>query len=241
VDKLLELENIHVAGIYTHFHFSEAEDYMNWQFGRFTDVLEKLEEKGIDIPVKMASATPSLLNYAHMSLNFVDPGRLIFGNPVVLRPKRAADLKPVFRSLKTRIVELKTLKPREKFGEQSPYAVKKDMCIGVIPIGWGDGYSRDHSSSGTVLIGGRRVDILGDVCFEHTVVDLTDVPESKIGDEVVLIGMQGEEHITLEEIAAIRNTDLHDVCQSVKKHVPRLYIKNGKPYKLITPLGETLF
>ncbi|MBN1222291.1 MAG: alanine racemase [Candidatus Aminicenantes bacterium] len=241
VDKLLELENICVAGIYTHFHFSEDENYMNWQFKRFTGVLEDLEKKGIDIPVKMASATPSLLNYAHMSLNFVDPGRLIFGNPVVSRPKRAADLKPVFRSLKTRIVELKTLKPREKFSEQSPYAVNKDMCIGVIPVGWGDGYSRDHSAAGAALVRGKRVAVLGDVCFEHTVVDLTDVPEAKIGDEVVLIGKQGDEHIALEEIAAIRNTDLHEVCQSVKKHIPRLYWKNGKPFKLITPLGETRF
>jgi len=240
VDNLRELKNIRVAGIYTHFHFSEDEDYMNWQFERFTALLEKLEEKGIDIPVKMASATPSLLNYAHMSLNFVDPGRLIFGNPVVSKPKREAHLKPVFRSLKTRIVERKTLKPREKFNEQEPYAVEKEMCIGVIPVGWGDGYSRKHSSSGTALIGGRRVGILGDVCFEHTVVDLTDVPGAKIGDEVVLIGKQGDEEITLEEIAGARKTDLHDVCQSVRKHVPRLYIKNGKPYKLITPLGETL-
>jgi len=234
VEKLIAFKNIILAGVYTHFHFSEDDEYMNWQYERFTSILAELSTIGIEVPIKMAAATPSILQNPQTYLNTVDPGRLIFGNPVVDKPKQAIDLKPVFRSFKTRIIERKTLAPRSAFRDIRPFPVKRNMIIGVIPVGWGDGYSRAHSSIGPALIHGKRVSVLGDVDFEHTRIDLTSVPEAQVGDEVVLIGKQGNDQITLEEIAQIRNTDLHDVCQSVRYQVPRLYKRSGKPHKLKT-------
>lgn len=240
VEKLVTLEHIVIAGIYTHFHFSEDDDYIDWQLSRFKGVLEALENKGIKIPVKMASATPTILQCPHTYLNAVDPGRLVFGNPVVVQPRQQVFLKPVFRSLKARIIERKVIRPPIRFKDNAPFPVQRDMVVGIIPIGWGDGYSRQHSSIGPALVRGKRVSVLNGINFEHTRIDLTDVPEARISDEVVLIGRQGDEEITLEEVMETRGTDLHDVCQSIRNHIPRLYIKDEKPYKLKTPLGETL-
>jgi alanine racemase len=234
IESLVSLKHLSLAGIYTHFHFSENDEYMNWQYLSFTSVLEKIEAKGIQVPIKMAAATPSVLQNPQTYLNCVDPGRLIFGNPVVERPRQKIDLKPVFKSFKTRIIEKKVLAPRAEFNEIRPFPVAEERTIGIIPVGWGDGYSRAHSSIGPALVHGKRVAVLGDVDFEHTRIDLTDVPEAQVGDEVVLVGKQGNEEITLAEATQIRNTDLHEVCQSIRHHVPCLYIKNGQPYKLKT-------
>jgi alanine racemase len=238
VEKLLTLNNIVVNGIYTHFHFTPDDAYVNWQFKKFEEVLQALERRGLDIPIKLASSTPTILQLPHTYLNAVDPGRLIYGNPAVAQPRQAVLLKPVFRSLKTRIIERKKIYPSQQFQESGPFPVPSEMIIGILPIGWGDGYHRKHSSIGPALVKGKRVLTLNGIHFEHTRIDLTEVPDARIGDEVVLIGKQGDEEISLDEIVKIRDTDLQEVCQSVRNHIPRLYIKDGKPYKLITPLGE---
>lgn len=239
VEELVTLEHILISGIYTHFHFSENDEYIGWQLNKFKTVLETLEIKRIEIPIKMASSTPTILQFPHTYLNAVDPGRLIYGNQVVTQPRQRVLLKPVFRSLKTRIIDRKIISPRTVFKDSTPFPVLRDMVIGIIPIGWGDGYSKQHSSIGPALVHGKRVSVLNGVHFEHTRIDLTDVPEARIGDEVVLIGKQGDAEITLEEIVEVRGTDLHEVCESIRNHIPRLYIKDGKPYKLKTTLGET--
>jgi alanine racemase len=188
----------------------------------------------------MASATPTILQFPHTYLNAVDPGRLIFGNPVVNHPKQNIPIKPVFRALKTKIIEKKIIKPSTKFQDNVPFPVHEDMVIGVLPIGWGDGYSKEHSFGGSALVNGIKVAVLNGISFEHTRIDLTNVPETKIGDEVVLIGKQKNEEITLNEVIKLRSSDMHEVCQSVRKHIPRIYYKNRKPYKLVTALGETI-
>ncbi len=241
IEKLIILKNITLAGVYTHFHFSEDDEYMNWQYESFTSILEEIEAKSIEIPIKMAAATPSILQNPQTYLNTVDPGRLIFGNPVVEQPRQAIDLKPVFRSFKTRIIERKNLTPRIQYNDSRPFPVRENVTIGIIPVGWGDGYSRAHSSIGPALVLGKRVSVLGDVDFEHTRIDLTSLPEAQVGDEVVLIGKQGNDEITLEEVAKIQNTDLHDVCQSIRHQVTRLYIKEGNPFKLKTLSEDICF
>jgi alanine racemase len=229
-----------VAGIYTHFHFSKNDRYVNWQFQKFRTILDELAQRGLEIPVKMASATPAILRHPYMHLNAVDPGRLIVGNPAGVQPIAEVELKPVFRSLKTKIIEKKIIKPPTEFIDDAVFPITRDTMVGVIPIGWGDGYSRAHASEGPALVRGKRVSVLNGIHYEHTRIDLTDVPDAAVGDEVVLIGKQGEAEITLEEIGKIRNTDLHSVCQSVRNHIPFLYFRNEKPYKLKTILGDSM-
>ena len=240
VQKLTDFDNINVAGIYTHPHFSEDDAYVNWQLSKLRDVIGELQANGIDIPIKMAASTRFIVQFPNSYLNAVDPGRLILGNPQVKQPRQQILLKPVIRSLKTRIIAKKRIKPRREFEKQAPFQVPKEMIVGIIPIGWGDGYSQKHSSIGPVLVSGKRVSILDGIALEHTRIDLTDIPEAKVGDEVVLIGKQGDEEISLDEIIAIRGTNLHEIGQSLRNEIPRLYIKNGRPYKLKTPLEEII-
>ena len=241
VEEIAAMEHIVVAGAYTHFHFTENDSYVEWQFNKLKSVLDTLEDKGIHIPIKMASATPAILRHPQTYLNAVDPGRLIFGNTAGATPRQAVNLKQVFRGLKTRIIEKKKISPPTEFVDDAIFPIERDTVVGVIPIGWGDGYASKHSSKGPALVHGKRVSVLNGVHFEHTRIDLTDVPEAEVGDEVVLIGAQGGDEITLNEITEIRQTSLSQVCQSVRNHIPWLYIKNGKPYILKTPLGETRF
>jgi len=241
IERLLKLKHIVIEGIYTHFHFTPNDAYVNQQFDKFQNIIKGLEDHGVQVPIKLASSTPTILQFPATYLNAVDPGRLIYGNSVVAQPRQQVVLKPVFRSLKARIIECKKIYPSMEFRDSGPFSVESEMTIGILPIGWGDGYSRQHSSIGPALVHGKRVSALGGICFEHMRVDLTNISGARVGDEVVLIGKQGDEEITLEEIVKIRGTDLQEVCQSVKNHVPRMYIRNGKPYKLITPTGETVF
>ncbi len=97
------------------------------------------------------------------------------------------------------------------------------MAIGIIPIGLRDGYFKKNSSIGSTLIHGKRVSVLNGLHFEHTRIDLADLPEAGIGDKVVLIGKQADEEISLGEIVKFRGTDLHEICQSVRNHIPRIY------------------
>lgn len=241
IENMLTLKHITIEGIYTHLHFTSDDSYVRWQFNNFLGVIKELQERGVEVPIKMASSTPTILQFPDTYLNAVDPGRLIFGNSVVLQSRQKIDLKPVFQSLKARIIERKKIYPYLQFNDSGPFPVHSEMIIGILPIGWGDGYSRRHSLIGPALVHGKRIKALGGISFEHMRVDLTTIPDARIGDEVVLIGKQGNEEITLEEIAKIRCTDLHEVCKSVKCSVPRLYIKNGKPYKLKTPIGEKIY
>ncbi len=241
VEEIASIKHIVVGGMYTHFHFTANDGYVEWQFQKLKTVLDTLEEKGIEIKIKMASATPAILRHPQTYLNAVDPGRLIFGNPAGAQPRQAVDLKPVFRALKAKIIERKTIGPPTEFVGDAIFPIQRDTVVGVIPIGWGDGYSGKHSSLGPALVHGKRVSVLNGVHFEHTRIDLTDVPEAEVGDEVVVSGKQGEEEITLDEIVEIRDSNLSQVCQSVRNHIPWLYFKNGRPYKLKTPLGESMF
>ena len=240
IEQISLLKNIKIDGIYTHLHFSETDAYVNWQFDKFKNVIDALEKKGIHIPIKMAAATPSVLQYPQTYLNTVDPGRLIYGYQVVQKSRQPIVLQHAFRALKSKIVERKVISPLKEFGKEAPYPVQRETTVGIIPIGWGDGYAKKHASVGPALVHGKRVPVLGGISREHTRIDLTDVPEARIGDDVVLIGRQGDDQITVEEVAQVCGTDVSEVYQSLRNHIARVYIKNGRPFKLETLIGDTL-
>ena len=221
VEEIASLKQVVVAGIYTHFHFSKNDRYVDWQFQKFKTILDELARRGLEIPIKMASATPAILRHPHMHLNAVDPGRLIVGNPAGVQPIEKVKLKPLFRGLKAKIIEKKIIKPPTEFIDDAVFPIKRDTTIGVIPIGWGDGYSKAHASKGPALVRGKRVSVLNGIHYEHTRIDLTDVPEAAVGDEVVLIGKQGKDEITVEELAQKIGTINYEVVTRLRESMER--------------------
>lgn len=227
IRAIAELPGLRLDGVCTHLHAPATADpeYIRWQFDRFAAVLAALAAHGVDVPVRLAASTPLIAEYPDTWLNAVDPGQMLYG---VGRKTDASPvpLRSVFRALKTRVIEAKDLAPRERFGDVAPFPVTAPMRLGVIPIGSGDAFNR--LDAGRVLVRGRSVPILARPSLEHTRIDLTAVPDARVGDEVVLIGRQGDEEITIDEVAARHGLDPTQVAPAIGPRVARVYVRGGE-------------
>jgi alanine racemase len=223
VTAMLELPHLHLAGLCAHPHAPDVGDhaYAEWQLGRFTRVVDELEARGVRVPIRLLAASPFVLKFPRTYLNAVDPGRMLYGitfpgetSPVPLRP--------TFRALASRIIALKELTPRERFAELAPFPVMGPLRLGVIPMGSADGLAWLHA--GRVLVRERAAPVIGGPSLEHTRIDVTQVPDAKVGDEVVIIGRQGGAEITAAEVAARHGLGLHNIAPTVGPRVSRVYL-----------------
>ena len=223
---MLELKSLRLGGICAHPH-GEVDDlaYADWQLQRFTSVVDELEARGVRVPVRLVAATPWVLRFPHTYLNAVDPGRMLYG---ITFPGETppVPLRPALRALTTRVISLKDVTPRERFAERAPFPVSAPMRVGVIPIGTADGLRWLHA--GRVLVRGSAAPILGAPSLEHTRVDLTGVPDARVGDEVVIIGRQGTLEITPAEVAAKHGLGIHHVATTIGPRVARVYVPGGQ-------------
>jgi len=228
VREVARLPHLTVHGVYAHMHVRDnvPMDYLQWQFGRFTAVIEELDAAGLHVPVRMTASTAVLeAASTRMNLNAIDPGRVWFGLDKGGPGLETLDLRPAFVALKTALVQVKPLH-RETFREFAPFAARAGMRIGILPIGRFDGMV--SLNCGQVLVRGVRVPILATPSIEHTRVDLTDVAEARAGDEVVVIGRQGDSEISPEEVAAHQNLLSPGlVALAVRETVPRVYGDGG--------------
>lgn len=225
IKEVRELPNLEVHGVYAHVDVPDAagsDEYINWQFDSYTSVCEELEDAGFDIPIKMVASSAVLGFSPSMSLSAVDPGHMLFG---LLPPgPRTVDveLRPALHALKSRLIHVRKL-DRTQFVEMMSFAVRDGMRFGVIPIGLRDGMA--SINGGRVLIRGRSAPVLGPISLEHTRVDLTDVPDARVDDEVVLIGTQGERSISAEEVRERQGFGVKaELALAVRESVPRVYI-----------------
>jgi alanine racemase len=221
---MLELPRFRLAGVCAHPHAHAADDrgYVDWQLGRFTAVLDELAVHGVEVPIRLLASTPLVLRYPHTYLNAVDPGRMLYGIALEGDGPGAASLRPVLRALKSRLVEAKEIEPRERFTAQAPFPVTAPMRFGVIPLGAADGLGQLHA--GRVLVRGRSVAVLGSPSLEHTRIDLSGVPEARVGDEVVVIGRQGNGEISPAEVASRHRLPQHQLAPLVGPRVERIWL-----------------
>jgi len=243
VKKVKALKNIEIEGIFTHFSVADEKDktYTEEQFKKFMEVLTLLEKEEIRIPIKHVGNSATLLDLPHMWLDLVRPGISIYGLYPSREVQKTVKLIPA-HSFKTRIVFLKELPAGECISYGRTYATtKRRTKIASLPIGYADGYNRLLSNQGEVLVRGKRFPVIGRVCMDQCMIDVTNLPQVKIGDEVVLWGRQGQEEITVEEIAEKIGTINYEIVHMPdKKRVPKLFIKDGKPWKIKTMLGKKL-
>ncbi|MBU4227726.1 alanine racemase [bacterium] len=241
IKKVKALKNIEIEGIFTHFSVADEKDktYTEVQFKKFIEVLTILEKEGIRIPVKHVGNSATLLDLPHMWLDLVRPGISVYGLYPSREVQKTVKLIPA-HTFKTRIVFLKELLAGEYISYGRTYTTQqKRTVVASLPVGYADGYNRLLSNQGEVLVRGKRFPIIGRVCMDQTMVDVTNLPQVEIGDEVVLWGRQGQEEITVEEIAdKIKTINYEVVHMPDKKRVPKLFIKNGKPYKIKSMFGE---
>jgi len=230
VKQILTLKAIEIEGIFTHFSVSDSVDDSNdksfteLQIDRFKQVIAGLEENGIQIPIKHAANSAGVLNFPSSYFDMVRPGIIIYGLYYSRGVAVAENLEPAM-SFKTAIIHLKTVAPGSSISYGRTFTTEKESIIATLPVGYADGYNRLLSNKGEVLIKGRRAPIVGRVCMDMTMIDVSHIPEVKIGDEVVLFGKQGGAEIPMDEIADKTNTIVNEVACSIGKRVPRVYLR----------------
>jgi len=194
-----------------------------------------LAAAGIDVPVKLAASSPLVMQHRQTYLTAVDPGSMLYGVPQSFTRPSAVPLSPAFRALKACLITVKDVLPRERFAGEAPFPVTQPMRLGIIPLGMADGLGMLHD--GRVLVRGRAVPILSGPSLEHTRVDLSTVPDARVGDEVVVIGRQGDAEITLASVAARHELTPHGVALAVRDRVARVYLRGERVVSIRTRLG----
>lgn len=223
--RMRELNCFRLAGIYGHLNLPDPasmEPYAAWQFARFRDSVAAMQADGTELPVRMVSGTAAVMHYPEMDLNAVDPGRILYGIGFA-GTRRQPDLKPALKALKARLILCKSLAEEDMGGYAPPFAVRPGMRLGIIPLGWGDGFPRPLPEGALALVRGKRVPLVGPTHFEHLRIDLTDVPEATLGDEVVLIGSQGDETLPVAEVAQRWGLTALELVGTLRAHIHRRY------------------
>ena len=226
---LVQLPGLQLEGFYTHFSVADAADksYTRRQFSIYRQLLARLEEASISIPLRHVCNSAATLDLPEMTLDGVRCGIALYG----LRPSEevepAIPLRPVM-SLKSRVARVRTLPAGSSISYGRTYTTTRPTRVALVPVGYGDGYHRLLSNRGAVLIRGQRVPIVGRVCMDQFVVDVSEVPETQQDDEVVLIGRQGEAEITAEEVARWAETINYEVTTSILPRVTRVYLRGGE-------------
>src|SRR5262245_34425042 len=230
ITAMLELPRLRLAGLCAHPHAPLGGDpaYAEWQLQRFTSVIDELEARGVRVPIRLLASTPFVLRFPQTYLNAVDPGRMLYGITFPGEPLPVT-LQPTLRALTTRVIALKEITRRERFAESAPFPVTegRPMRLGVIPMGSADGLMWLHA--GRVLVRGRAVPIVTGPNLEHTRIDLTEVPDARVGDEVVIIGHQGDAEITIAHVAERHGLGLHHIATTIGARVARVYHSGEVP------------
>lgn len=234
-ERIAAFPAVRLVGLMTHFADADADDpeFTREQLARFDAVSRDLRAAGIAIPLRHAANSAGLIRHPDARLDLVRPGILLYGCPpcATRRPGDPA-LAPALR-LRTAISQLADLAAGASVSYGRTFVAPRDMRIATLPIGYADGLSRLLSGRGQALVLGRRVPILGRVCMDMTMVDVTHLPGVRVGDEAVLIGRQGGEAITADEIAGLTGTISYEVLCRVGPRVPRIYL-GGDPVAATT-------
>ncbi len=224
IQELRALAGIDVQGLMTHFADADLRDkeFASGQMNRFETLLKALDAKGITIPLRHAANSAALLDYRGALFNAVRPGLMLYGyNP--LEGGGDSELRPVL-SLVTRVAFLKKVSAGVPIGYGRTFVTKRESLIATVPIGYADGYSRSLSNRGEALVRGVKSMVAGRVCMDMCMLDVTEVPGVCEGDEVVLIGRQGNERITADDIAGKTGTISYEVLCGISNRVPRIYV-----------------
>ena len=222
---LLPLKGIQLEGIFSHLAVADqpGEPFTDQQIRRLQEAVEECRRIGVFRGTVHVANSGALLGNKGLYLGMARPGILLYGSPPAEGWAAAASFKPVM-TFKSRVIQIRTVPPDTSVSYGRTYMTQERCTIATIPVGYDDGYSRLLSNNGQVLIHGRRVPVVGRVCMNLTMVDVTGVEGVAVGDEVVLLGAQGKERITAEEIAARIGTINYEVYCTLGKSNRRVYI-----------------
>lgn len=232
--KVCKLPGLDVVGIFTHFATADETDksYTEEQFEKFRFVCDKLKDEGIHIPLKHSSNSAAIMDLKETYLDGVRPGIILYGYyPSDEVIKESLKLKPAL-TLKTNIVHLKTLKKDMYISYGRDFKTKEDTIIATLPIGYADGYTRLLNGKAKVIINGKLAPVVGRICMDQCMVDVTDIKDVKLGDEVILIGEKDGVKFNADDMAQLIGTINYEIICMLKNRVPRIYLEHGEISKV---------
>lgn len=231
IKKISQLNNISIEGLFTHFATADEKDKSKTykQLERFVEFANKLEAEGIKIPIKHCSNSAAMMEIKDANMDSVRAGIAMYGlYPSNEVDKNSVKLTPAL-GLRSHIIYIKEIEPGTEISYGGTFTADKKMKIATIPVGYGDGYRRSLSNKGYVLINGKKANILGRICMDQFMVDVTGIDDVKSGDDVIMIGKSGDEEITVEEMADIaKDTFNYEIVCDLGKRIPRVFYRNGK-------------
>lgn len=222
---LKSYRQINVCGVLTHLARADEEnpEFTERQFLLFEKLRKILSEKGLNAPVYHIANSAAIIENRLQGFEVARPGIMLYGAYPHSRHREKISLKPVM-TLKTKIMSLKRHPAGTPLSYGGTFVTKKESLIAILPIGYADGYPRLLSNRGQVLLCGRRAPVVGRVCMDLTLVDVTALPDVKVNDEVVLMGKQGDEEIPAEEVGALAETISYEILCGISQRVPRVYL-----------------
>lgn len=238
IKEILKFKNLNIEGLYAHFSSADEKDktFTKIQFDRFQKILDRLRKEKINIPFKHHGNSATVIDLPQYILDGVRCGIMLYG----LKPSNQVKnikLYPVM-SVKAKLIFIKKVSKNTPISYGRTFYTKNDSIIGTIPIGYADGYPRILSNKGKVLYRGKRVKVVGTVTMDHCMIDISKFDNPQIGEDVIIMGKDGEEEISADEIAKKCGTINYEIVTRIGKRVPRVYIKNGEVIKIKTLLDR---
>ncbi len=230
IEKIARLPGVELEGLMTHFATADeaSPEYAYRQLETFRRLLSRCRQKGVEPFLVHAANSAASIRLPESRFNLVRPGISLYGYypSEALRASGPVGLKPAL-TFKSRVVMVKKVPPGTPVSYGCTHCTREEAVIATVSAGYADGFNRLLSNRGSVLVKGKRVPVVGRVCMDYTMVDVTAVDGVETGDEVVLYGRQEEEEISVEEVAGLLDTISYEVLCAVSKRVPRLYFRGG--------------
>ncbi len=232
VRRLTEEKHIDIEGIFTHFAKADEADksHAREQLSRFRNFVLSVErELGLSIPIKHCSNSAGIMELPEANMDMTRAGIILYGlYPSDEVRRESLPLRPAL-SLYSHIVYIKTLHAGQSVSYGGMFTAEADTRVATVPLGYADGYPRSLSGRGYVLIRGKKAPVLGRVCMDQFMVDVTEIPEASEGDRVTLLGWDGDEHISAELLGGLSGRFNYELVCDLNQRLPRVYMREGKP------------
>ena len=238
--EICKLPNLCAEGLFSHYATADSEDLTsaNEQLALFEEFTAKLEARGIRIPIRHLNNSAGIINFPGKQ-DMVRSGIVQYG----MYPSDEVDtdllpVKPVMEWI-AKVVYVKTLPAGRRISYGGCYTTTRETKVATLPVGYADGYRRSLTDKGHVLIHGKKAPIIGRICMDQMMVDVTDIPDVKIGDHAVLIGKSGDEQITVDYLASLTGTLNYEIICGISRRTPRVYFRGGKRVSEVHYLLDT--
>lgn len=227
--EIAQLPSLEVEGLFSHFATADSEDLTKTVAQRdlFNSFVKMLEDRGINVPIKHLNNSAGIMNFDE-HFDMVRMGIILYGMyPSDQVDKALLDIKPAMTWL-THISHIKTLEKGREISYGGTYVVNEPRVIATVPVGYADGYPRTLSNIGRVIVNGQYANIVGRICMDQFMIDVTDIPDVKVDSVVTLVGKDGDAVLSMEEVSNLAGSFNYEQSCRISRRIPRTYYKNGE-------------